>query len=414
MRYGTVTAIGWVSLLVFGCGDDSASTAPASDVQAIRVGQLTTLSGALARNGESWLATAKMAVAEINAAGGVLGRPFELVVADTETDPDAAVAGARTLVAEGVVAIVGPQISSSTLRVAQEITIPANIPIISPSATSAEITGLEDRELVWRTAASDLLKGRIVAEYAYDADYRRAGIMFVDNSFGRGLMEEFVATFEALGGEVVNRVNYPELDGDAIETYDYRPHAVAAMADEPDLVYLIAFGNDGVKVMINAESIVSETYRPKFITEMAPTTDLLPLVAIYEGLQGLEQRSPTTANRALFAANYTDRFGDVPGQYADGVYDAIYLLALAMQEGGQADAATIRDHMREVSRSGAAVNVDDFTRASSLIDENIDIDYEGASGSIDFDENGDVTSGTFRVWEVQNASFVDVSTITFP
>ncbi|MBT3343062.1 MAG: ABC transporter substrate-binding protein [Gemmatimonadetes bacterium] len=403
-----------LGLSLAACGGDSSSSGPETAQTPIRIGQLTTLTGALDRLGGPWRATAEMAVAEINAAGGVLGRTLELVVADTETDPGAAVLGAQSLVAQGVVAIVGPQISSATVRVANEVTIASDTPIISPSATAADITTLEDRGLVWRTAASDLLKGKIVATYAYELGLRTAGIIFVDNEFGRGMLQEFVNSFEALGGQVLNRVNYPELDGDAIELYDYRPHAEAVMAEEPDLVYIIAFGADGVKIMINADTIVSDTYRPQFMTELAPSADLLPLVAVYEGLLGLEQRSPVSANRDLFVDNYKARYGQDPEQFSDGIYDAVYLLALAIEQGGSTDADVIVSQLRDVSLSGAAVNVADFARAKTLIDNDLDIDYEGASGSIDFDAHGDVTSGTFRVWQVQNAAFADVITITFP
>jgi len=101
-------------------------------------------------------------------------------------------------------------------------------------------------------------------------------------------------------------------------------------------------------------------------------------------------------------------------QFADGLYDAIYLLALAMEQGGSTDAAVITANLQSVSRGGAAVNVADFSRARSLIGNGTDIDYEGASGAIGFDSNGDVTSGTFRVWKIENAAFADVTTITFP
>jgi branched-chain amino acid transport system substrate-binding protein len=400
--------------LLFGCGGDSSSTAPTNDAEPIRIGQLTTLTGALAQLGTSWRATAEMAVAEINAAGGVLGRPLELVIADTETDPAAAVVGARSLLARGVVGIVGPQISSATLRVAREVTVAGKVPIISPSSTAAEISTLEDDDMVWRTAASDIFKGKIVAKYAYDTGSRRAAIIFIDNSFGRGLSDEFISTFEGLGGEVINRINYPELDGDAIGEYDYRPHTEAVMSGEPDLVYVISLTEDGVKIMISADAAVSDTYRPRFMSELAPSTDLLALVSIYEGLSGLEQRSPTTANRALFVSNFVSRYDLEPEQFADGIYDAIYLLALAMEQAGSTEAEAITGALRSVSSSGAAINVADFARAKALIASGTDIDYEGASGSIDFDANGDVASGTFRVWTVENAAFVDVTTITFP
>ncbi|MFT5090438.1 MAG: branched-chain amino acid transport system substrate-binding protein, partial [Planctomycetota bacterium] len=220
------------------CGSDDKSTNTADNgAEPIKIGLLTTLTGALARQGQTYRATTEMARDEINEAGGVLGRPIELVIADTQTDPTAAVVAAQRLVDQGVVAIAGPVISSSTLEVAASVAIPQQVPIIANAATSPAISSIDDGGMVWRTALSDAFKGSIVARFAFEQGRRRAAVLHVDNSFGHGMAGEFSAAFTALGGEVIVRTYYPELSADEIRDFDYRPIVEEVLSDKPDLLY---------------------------------------------------------------------------------------------------------------------------------------------------------------------------------
>ena len=403
------------SLLAFSsCGGDDKSTGADMDTAPVKIGLLTTLSGALSRWAPSHRATAQMALSEINDAGGVLGRKVELVVADSGTDPDQAVLSARALIDQGVAVILGPVISSATLKVAREVAIAQDIPLISPTSTSSEISALEDNNLVWRTAASDLVKAKVAAEVAFDSGARRAGIIFIDNSFGIGLADEFTTQFVSLGGEVINLIAYPELSGNEIENYDYRAHVNLVMNNEPDLVYLISFADDGDKIAIAADGLVSADYRPQFLVELPPSVESLSQIGIYEGLLGIEQQAPASANHRLFLSNYIAQYDSEPVLFADALYDAFYLAALAIQQAGSTEGSKIAAQLHGVSTAGTPVNVDEYARALELLDQGIDIDYEGASGSIEFDTRGDVSTATYRVWRVENGAFVDVKTVSFP
>ena len=403
-------------LLLIACGSEPNDPAGpgGNNGDAIEIGLLTTLSGPLSNLGPSHRQAVQMAVEEINASGGVLGRPLAIAIADTETDPDRAVLGARELSARDIVAIIGPTISSSTTRVAAEVTVPAGMLMITPSATAAAITYLEDDNLVWRTAGSDLFKGGIAARYAYASGSRRVGLLFIDNSFGEGLATEFTNQFEQLGGTMINSIPYPELTGTEAEAYDYRLHVESALADKPDLIYLITFSEDGIKIAIAADSYISADYKPRVLAELPPPEEQLQSVGIYQDMIGLEPQSPTSPDHTAFLENYQARYQATPELFAEAAYDALYLLALAMEQAQSTASVDITAHLQSVSLVGTKVGVGEFSRAAELIAQGQDIDYDGASGAIDFDANGDITSGTFRVWKVEGDRFVDIDLITFP
>jgi len=404
-----------LTAILLGCGDDaSGPTETDDDAPPIKIGLLTTLSGALSRIGPAHRAAVNMAAEEINDGGGVLGRTIEIVVADTGTDPEKATAGARELIAQDVAAIVGPNISSSVIEVATKVTVPEGMLLISPSATAGEITALEDDGLIWRTAASDAFKGKIAAHYAFESGSRTAGLLLIDNSFGRGLAAEFAAEFTRLGGRVVNTIDYPELRIEEIEGYDYRPHLVEVMEEEPDLIYLISLVEDGIKIVISANDLLSSTYHPRFLSEIPPTEQLLGEVGTYEGLIVISQESSTDQNHVVFLEKYQDRYQSAPELFTESAYDALYLLALAMGQAGSTAPADIAAQLQSVSSGGTKIGVGEFTHAAELIAQVQDIDYDGASGAIDYDANGDVTSGTFQVWKIEDGRFADAGLLTFP
>jgi branched-chain amino acid transport system substrate-binding protein len=204
------------------------------------------------------------------------------------------------------------------------------------------------------------------------------------------------------------------LTSSEIESYDYRIHVDQAMEGRPDLIYLITFIEDGAKIAIAADSHLSEAYQPFFLAEIPPSSGALADIGVYEGLYGVEQESPTTSNQLLFRERYIELFDTEPDLFADAVYDGVYLIALAMEQAGTTLATAVAGQLRAVSAGGTVVNVGEFARGVELVRQGDEIDYEGASGSIDFDAFGDVSSATYRIWKVENGQFVDLETVTVP
>src|SRR5690554_6242740 len=127
---------------------------------AFNIGVLLPLSGAEEGFGRPLLDAIRLGQSDFNGIGGVLNRPVGLIVCDTQGLDDEALAGAQHLVNEaGVEAIIGPDYSSQTIDIATTLTIENEVLLVSPSATAATISGLNDNDLVWRTSASDVIQG---------------------------------------------------------------------------------------------------------------------------------------------------------------------------------------------------------------------------------------------------------------
>ena len=407
-----------------GCGGDNGgdnggdtSAGPDVSAQPIRIGLLVPVTGSWAR-GLSWNQSAKLAIDEINESGGVLGRPLELLIANTETVPAVAVAGARQLADDGVVAIVGPGTSSATIEVAHQVTIPAGIPLISPAATSPAIADIDDAGLVWRTAASDVFQGKVAAQWAISSGHRSAGILYVDNAYGSGLSEAFATSFEELGGTVTASIRYPDLSAEAIESHDYGRVVQQALSGTPELIYLITYESDGAKITIAASQLLDGEAITFFACDAIASSTFLENSApdVVEGMLGAIPFPPIDSQEyQRFADLYTATFDDTPPEsYGDATYDAVYLAALALQHAGVVDGAQMATSLQSVSDGGTHVVPGEFARARDLISSHTDIDYKGASGDVDFDENGDILSGTYRIWRVANGSFSVVETVAFP
>ena len=359
-----------------------------------------------------------MAIADINDLGGVLGRPLELLIADTETVPAIAVSGARRLVDEGVVVVIGAGASSSTIAAAEQVLIPNGVLLISPSSTSPAIADLDDDDLVWRTVASDVFQGRLAAAWAYDSGHRTTGILYVDNAYGLGLSAAFTREFESLGGRVTAAIGYAELSSDEIVAFDYTRPVNGALEGNPDLIYLITYDQDGAKISVAAASHLSSDYRPAFLgcdgnTSQAFVDNAAP--DVIDGMVGTLPIAPEDNTDYLaFVDQYTRLYGIEPESFSESTYDAVYLAALAMVAAESSEPQEIARELRAVSADGTPVTAQQFGLARDLLADNQDIDYRGAAGSLDFDEFGDILSGTYRIWRIENGSFTTIQTKTFP
>ena len=176
---------------------DQAVAAP-SDGPALKIGLLSTYTGALAEFGPVTETGVRLAVAHVNAAGGVWGRDVEIVTGDTAAEPNTAVEEARRLIEiEGVHAIVGPLTSGSTIQVSDAVSAASNVPIISPSATSPQLSLLQDNGFTFRSTVSDAAQGPVLAQLAVDEGYSRLGILYINDAYGQGLHDAFL---DAYGG----------------------------------------------------------------------------------------------------------------------------------------------------------------------------------------------------------------------
>lgn len=384
-RLGTVVTVLLCSALVFSF---SFGCAPK---ETIKIGHLVPLTGFLSFIGEPFAKAGTLAVEHINAAGGVLGMEVEVIVEDTATDPKTGVDAIEKLIKiDKVQAIVGGVTSGTSIAVVPKLAL-NKVLMISPSATAADLTEIEDDDFYFRTSPADTLQAAAIAILAWDKGYRTANTICRDDAYGRGLSSIFTAKFEELGGEVLVEVIYdaaaPDYSGYVTEVSSVPADVIQVNALMEDACILFKLFHD-MGVMEEFEFLVCEGVQDPGIPETVG-------VDIMVGVGGA---TPYPAESGTFVEDFIERWAEEPFAYEANVYDNFILLALAIERAGVYDGTAIRDSLRAVANA-PGVEVTDVAEALRLVREGTEINYQGAGGKITFDEYGDVFMKAARVWE---------------
>ncbi len=367
-----------------------------------RIGTILPLTGSLEFFGRSMRDAADLAAADINAAGGVLGIMLELLHRDSQTSPFAGADSAAELIfGEGVPAIIGAASSSVSLAVA-DLTVSNEVVQISPSSTSPVFTTIEPEEpgWFWRTASSDALQGKVAALRAIERGWTRVGVLAVANPYGIGLAESFRENFVGDGRGVV-QVDYTEVRPDY--TSDLQLIADAA----PDAVFFIGYPGDGLTIMQNwwaSKDQPGWDWNWLFSEGLRSADFMFDLQNAGIDVSGAEGVAPVLEgpNYEAFRTEYLNQYGREPEIFDAHTYDALYLTALAAVAGQAVDSLSIRDNLISVANPPGTVigpGPGEFERAIGILEAGGEIDYEGASSRVNFDQVGDVGS-SFEVWQV--------------
>ena len=376
--------------------------------ETIKIGAVMGMTGALQAFGESSVNAITLAVEEINAQGGVLGKPLQLVVGDDQTNPQAGVDAATRLVqVEGVKGLLGALASGVSIPIATSVAKANQVPQISGSATSPVITTLDDDDYFFRTTPHDALQGVVLADVVKENGLGRVGLIFVNNDYGKGLADAFQHSFEKLGGVVTASVPYEEKGS------SYRAELRKAAEGQPEALVLVAYPEDGIPILRQA---IEGGFFARFVaTDGLRSQTVIDNVGA-EVLEGLFGTNPApqadSASAQLFVDAYTKRFGAAPtNPFMDTIYDATYTLALAMEKAGDTGGAAVRDAIRVVANApGDAILPGEWAKAVKAIAAGQEIDYVGAAGSVEFDRHGDV-SGTYAVWRITGGKIETVRVV---
>lgn len=325
---------------------------------------------------------AELAVEEINSAGGIGGRPIELIARDDRGDPDSAVSVAADLVAEGVVAVIGHVYSGTTLAAAPVYgagTTP--IPVITPSSSAPEVALAGGH--VFRLCPTDLEHGAALATWIRQGlQLTRAAVLYLNNPYGRGVRQSFVSRFTALGGVITESDPY--------------------LGDSPDVgTYL-----DRIRAGGEAELLVVAGNRTEALSVLRQARERGIMIPVFggDGLEGLEQDGaiaegvtltaaylPTvdTPQNERFVRTYLAKYpGSVaPNQPAAAAYDAVYLL---------------RDVIGGAGASRRAI-ITALTTLGGDIPP-----YQGVTGILAFDGAGDLARMPVLIGVVRNGMVVQV------
>lgn len=306
---------------------------------------------------------AELAVEEINAAGGVNGRPLALLALDDGGDPDSAVAVAETLSGSAAVAVVGHVYSSTTLSAAPvygAARIP--VPVITPSSSAPGLT--QSGPHLFRLCPTDLEHGAALASWTrHGLGLRRGAILYLNDAYGRGVRQAFAARFQALGGELVGI--YPYL-GSVPEVGPY----LDRLAADDSLEFLVVAGNREEAEVVLREARSRELQVPVLggdglegIEAAGPLAEGVYLTAAYHPSVG-------TSQNERFVAAFREKYpeAELPNQPAAATYDAIYLLRDVMLQ----SAPTRRAILRTLPQIGLDLPP-----------------FQGVTGTFTFDEHGD-------------------------
>ncbi|WP_414562414.1 MULTISPECIES: ABC transporter substrate-binding protein [unclassified Anabaena] len=385
----------------------------AGSTQGLKIGALLPTTGDLASVGQQMVGSVPLLVETVNACEGVNGQPVTLVEVDDQTDPRAGAAGMTKLATLDKVAGVVGSFASSVSTAAVSVAVPNQVMLVSPGSTSPVFTEKAqkgDFKGFWaRTAPPDTYQALALAQLANKRGFKRVSTVVINNDYGVGFERAFVQAFEQLGGTVVNKDQPVRYDPKA-QTFD--TEAAAAFAGKPDAVVAVLYAETGSLLLKTAYQqgltdgvqilLTDGVKSPTFPEQVGRGSDGRFLLA------GSLGTVPGSDGQALAAFNklWQEKKGGSPGEYAPQAWDAAALLVLAAQAAKENTGAGISNNIREVANA-PGTEVTDVCEGLKLLKEGQDINYQGASGNVDIDANGDVV-GVYDVWTVEADGKINV------
>lgn len=384
---------------------NTTSPANAGTGKGLKIGSLLPTTGDLASIGQQMAGSVPLLVETVNACGGVNGEPVQLVEVDDQTKPESGAAGMTKLATVDKVAGVVGSFASSVSTAAVSVATPNKVMLISPGSTSPVFTEKAqkgDFKGFWaRTAPPDTYQALALAQLAKKKGFKRVSTVVINNDYGVGFEKAFVQTFEKLGGTVVNK-NKPVRYDPKAQTFE--TEAGAAFAGKPDAVLGVMYAETG-SLFLKAAYQQGVAKGVQILLTDGVKSDSFP-EQVGKGadgkylLSGAIGTTPGSNGKALesFKKLWQQKKGGTPGEYAPQAWDAAALLVLAAQSAKENTGVGIASKIREVAE-GSGTEVSDVCEGLKLLKAGTKINYQGASGDVDVDANGDVL-GVYDVWTV--------------
>ncbi|WP_193043785.1 ABC transporter substrate-binding protein [Mycolicibacterium baixiangningiae] len=361
-----------------------------ADGDAVKFGWLNGITGDYSSYYEPSQAAVTIAIDEINDNGGVLGKPVELVTADNLSTVEGAVQGFSRLVdVEGVVAVGGVE-STGGLAVLDSAT-ELEIPLFCPGCGTPELDK-QTSEFVWRITGSDTDGGTIAAQFARDSGVKRVAIMAQNTEGMSEPADIFKKVFtEGTGGEVVADVRFNP------GRSSYQAELAQAFEAKPDAVYLAA-GHEAASVIFREWQ--RRGYGGKFFVSpdlvTPPIGGLMPELEDGVAIGAITAYDIDTPAYKSFAERFKAETGQDPaaGVYDANQYDQYITLALAITKAQSTEGAAIAAAVPEVLNEGGTV-VYSYADGVKELEAGNEINYQGASGSLDLNEFGSLAAPLF-------------------
>lgn len=369
------------------------------------VGAVLPQSGNLSFLGPPMIEAANMAVADINAAGGVNGKDVRIIVKDDGggADSDLALTSVDELINnDNVDLILGAAASGTTKDIIDRV-VSSGTAECSPSNTGSDLTTWDDKGLYFRTPPADDLQAQALAKVVSDAGYANIAIVAQNSDYGTGFVKFLQPALEDGGATIVANVTY-ELNGTGIDA-----EVEKVVQAEPEAVVLIGYPEDGGKVL--AEMIkqgAGPADLPIYVTDGMQSNELYQLVdeadpASTSGIRGTAASAAPEDGASFFPDAFAEFAPDVESPiYSAQSYDCVILAALAAQVAESDAPFDIAANMIAVSGGEGvaddAEKCDTYAACLEILDAGGSIDYDGASGALDFSEYGEPSAGSYDVY----------------
>ena len=250
---------------------------------------------------------------------------------------------------------------------------------------------------MFRNTFSDAVTGKVAAELARQIGWGSVATTHVSNAYGTSMSTSFSDHFQALGGNVTAQISHDK--GQAT----YAPELKQAAAGDSEALIAIAYTDTSHTLLREA---VDDGYFKEFLFfTPAYSQELFDALGAdkFEGSYGTIAGTPLTPAKKWFFEHFaTRKNGNIDIPHASESFDAGLMIALAIEKADSEDPLAIRDALRKIANPpGIVVGPQDVAKALDLVRKGEDVNYVGAAGELDFDENGDV-SGTVEIWQIQD------------
>ncbi len=431
----TVAVLGAASIVLAACSSDSGDTTASATAEetaaatteetaaatteetaaaectspSLVLGTMLPATGDLAFLGPPEFAGVEMALAEIDAAGGVLGSPVTYIEGDSgDTSTDIASQTVDSQLAQGVNAIIGAASSGVSLTVIDKITSNGVVQF-SPANTAPILTTYADNGLYFRNSPSDVLQGAVLAGAAIDAGFTNIAVIARQDPYGEGLAAATVKDFTAAGGTVVGGKEL--LYDPAAPSFEAEVAEIKAGA--PEAVVVIGF-EETVKLV---QEMIKQGVGPKDV-QLYLVDGNLSTTAFADFPKGtMKGTIGTVPSGSVDMTTFNERmlaFDPALTDYSYGPqsYDATMVIALAAHSAGCAEGVAIAAALADVAGNGGE-ECSTYADCVALLDAGTDIDYMGVTGGVDFNEFGDLLEGTISINEyTSNTEYKEIGKLT--
>ena len=332
----------------------------------------------------------ELAVNDINAAGGALGQDVTLDQGDSgDTSTDIANQTVDRQLAAGADAFIGAASSGVSFTFIDKLVENCKIHF-SPANTSPDFTDYADDGLYFRTAPSDVLQGRVLADLMIEEGVTTATFMALQDPYGEGLLKYSSEPFADQGGEIVDSFTY---DPQAAE---FSAEVDKVVSGDPEALVIIGF-EETAKILTSLfeAGFTPESGKKIFLVDGNVGNALgeqLP-VGSMEGIRGTLPAAEITGDFQARLLETDPALIDF--SYGPEAYDAVIIVALAAQIAGTDDPAAVAAQINGVTRDGEKCTT--YADCVALIDAGTDIDYDGPSGPQTFGPEGEPTEASFKI-----------------